>query len=108
MSFMNLHFSGVNQEITKYIMCIPGLTSGKESTGQCRRLKRHKKPHKRAFNPWVWKILQRRKWRPTPVFLPGKSHEQRKLVGNSPRGHKELDMTKRAHTHKHTHREHNT
>ena len=27
-----------------------------------------------GFNPWVWKISWRRKWQPTPVFLPGKSH----------------------------------
>ena len=36
---------------------------------------------------------RRRKWQPTPVFLPGKSHGQRSLVGYSPWGHKELDMT---------------
>jgi len=30
---------------------------------------------------WVGKILWRRKWQPTPVFLPGKSHGQRSLVG---------------------------
>ena len=35
----------------------------------------------------------RRKWQPTPVFLPGKSHGQRSLVGYSPWGHKELDVT---------------
>ena len=29
----------------------------------------------------------------TPVFLPGKSHEQRSLVNYSPQGHKELDTT---------------
>ena len=28
-----------------------------------------------GFNPWVGKISWRRKWQPTPVFLPGKSHE---------------------------------
>ena len=32
-------------------------------------------------NPWVRKILWRRKWQPTPTFLPGKFHEQRSLVG---------------------------
>ena len=31
---------------------------------------------------------------PTPVFLPGESHEQRSFMGYSPQGHKELDMTK--------------
>ena len=30
---------------------------------------------------------------PTPVFLPGESHGQRSLVGYSPQGHKESDMT---------------
>ena len=33
-----------------------------------------------SFNPRVRKIHWRRKWQPTPVFLPGKSHGQRKLV----------------------------
>ena len=35
----------------------------------------------------------RRKWQPTPVFLPGESHGQRSLVGYSPWGHKESDTT---------------
>ena len=38
-------------------------------------------------SPW------RREWQPTPVFLPGEFHGQRSLVGYSPLGHKELDMT---------------
>ena len=33
----------------------------------------------------------RRKWQPTPVFLPGESHGQKSLVGYSPWGHKESD-----------------
>ena len=45
--------------------------------------------------PWVGKIPWRRKWQSTPVLLPGKSHRQRSLVGYSPWGRKELDMTKR-------------
>ena len=39
----------------------------------------------------------RRKWQPTPVFLPGKSHERRSLVGYSPWGCKESDTTERLH-----------
>ena len=35
----------------------------------------------------------------TPVLLPGKSHGQRNLVGHSPWGHKESDMTERLHFH---------
>ena len=60
-----------------------------------------------GFDPWVGKIPWRRKWQPTPVFLPGKSHGQRNLTGYSPWGHKESDMTEHtyvyAHTHTHTH-----
>ena len=37
----------------------------------------------------------RRKWQPTLVFLPGKSHGQRDLAGYSPWGRKESDMTER-------------
>ena len=46
-------------------------------------------------DPWVGKIPGRRKWQPTPIFLPGKSHGQKSLVGYSPWGHKELDTTER-------------
>ena len=39
----------------------------------------------------VRKIPRRRKWHPTTVFLPGKFHGQRSLVGYSPCGYEELD-----------------
>ena len=42
---------------------------------------------------------RRRQWQPTPVLLPGKSHEWRSLVGCSPWGRKESDMTERLHFH---------
>ena len=42
---------------------------------------------------WVGKIPWRRKWQPTPVFMPGKMHGQRSLVGYNTWGSKELDMT---------------
>ena len=47
------------------------------------------------FSPWVRKIPGRRKWQPTPLFLPGESHGQKSLVGYSLWGCKELDMTER-------------
>ena len=34
-----------------------------------------------------------KEWQPTPVFLPGESHGQRSLIGYSPRGCEESDMT---------------
>ena len=50
----------------------------------------------------VGKIPWRRKWQPTPVFLPGKSHGQRSLEGYSPWGPKGLDTTKHARSCTHT------
>ena len=78
----------------------PGGLNGKETPA----MKRH------GFNPWVGKIPWEREWQPTPVsglensinigawsregnhtptpvFLPGKSHGRRSLVGCSPWGH---------------------
>ena len=65
---------------------LPCGLSSQESACECRR---------RGFDPWGRKIPWRRKWQPTPAFLPGKSHQQRSLAGYSPWGHKEPDMTER-------------
>ena len=65
----------------------PGGAFGKESTCQC---KRHRDS---GLIPGVGKIPWKRTWHPTPVFLPGKFHGQRSLVGYSPGGCKELDTT---------------
>ena len=50
-----------------------------------------------AQETWIqslgWEDPRRRKWQPTPVSLPGKSHGWKSLVGCSSWGHKELDMT---------------
>ena len=45
-----------------------------------------------------WQILWSRKWQFTPVFLPGKFHGQRSLMGYSSWGHKESDMTEQVST----------
>ena len=65
---------------------LPWRLSGKESACQCRRCR---------FNPSVGEIPWRREWQPTPLFLPGKSHEQRSLAGYSPPVHKESDTVYR-------------
>ena len=41
-----------------------------------------KRFNRRSFDPWVRKTLWRRKWQPTPVFLPGKFHAQRNLTAH--------------------------
>ena len=66
------------------ILGFPWWLNGKESACQFRRCR---------FNTWVRKIPWRRKWQPTLVFLPGKPHWQRCLVGYSPWGHKESETT---------------
>ena len=43
----------------------------------------------------IYPKIQRRQWHPTSVLLPGKSHGQRSLVGYSPWGLEESDMTER-------------
>ena len=53
----------------------------------CQQCRRHR------FNPWVGKIPWRKKWLPTPVFLPGKFHRQQSLAAYSLWDHKELDTT---------------
>ena len=52
-----------------------------------------------AISPRMWSVFRRRQWHPTPVFLPGKSHGWRSLVGRSPWGHEESDTTERLHFH---------
>ena len=64
---------------------LPWRLIGKESACQCRRCR---------FSPSVGQMPWRREWQPTPLFLPGKSHEQRGLAGYSPWGPKESDTTK--------------
>jgi len=65
----------------------PDGTSGKEPTYQGQRHKKHR------FDPWVRKILWRRAWQPTPVFLPGESLGQKSLAGYSPWCREESDTT---------------
>ena len=71
---------------------LPWWLSGKESACQYRRLRRH------GFDPYIRTILWRRKQELTPVFLPGKFHGEKNLVGYSLWGCKELHMTEHRHT----------
>ena len=55
------------------------------------------KIHLPVLESWVQslggKIPWRKDWQPSPVFLAGRFHGQRSLVGYSPWGHKVLDTT---------------
>ena len=58
-----------------------------------------KNPQRRGeFDPRVGKVPWRKKWQPTPVFLPEKSHGCRSLVGYSSWGRKESDTAERLST----------
>ena len=62
------------------------------------RYRKQRKPvynnsRRSMFDPCVKKIPWRREWLPTPVFLPREFYRQRNLMGYSPWGRKELDIT---------------
>ena len=73
-----------NLAIPSCFLELPLLISSEEPTCQCRR---------RGFDPWVRKVLWRRKWQPTLIFLPGESHGQRSRAGYRTWSCKELDTT---------------
>ena len=62
-------------------MDFPGGSSSKESACNAGHL---------GLIPGLGRFPWRRAWQPTPVFLAGKSHGQRSLVGYSPWGHKRI------------------
>ena len=73
-----------NLAIPSCFLELPLLISSEEPTCQCRR---------HGFDPWVRKVLWRRKWQPTLIFLPGESHGQRSRAGYRTWSCKELDTT---------------
>ena len=66
------------EDATMGIGGFPGGAGDKEPACQCKRCKRCE------FDPWVKKILWRRAWQPTLVFLSGESYGQKSLVGYGP------------------------
>ena len=61
----------------------------------CQRVNLKSFHHKKKIIFWNFVGWQRRRWHPTPVLLPGKSHGRRSLVGYSPWGREESDTTER-------------
>ena len=88
---LNSCFSHISTD-SPWALYIPRELSSKESACQRRICRRHK------FDSWVGKIPWRRKWQPTPVFLPWESQGQKSLVGYCLQSHKELDTTEHTHT----------
>ena len=67
---ISLHLPSVIGWVLLVVVGFSGGTSGKEPACQCRT---HKET---GYNPWAGKIPWRRKWQPTPVFLPGESMDR--------------------------------
>ena len=93
-SHTNFHTLKVCTAYVYSIFCFLPIfgTSGNASTCQCSRRKRH------GFNLCMGKIPWRRKWQPTPVFLPGKSHGRRRL-GLQSMGSQRVSHWATEHTH---------
>ena len=86
--FHQVYNSGLERKILRInissliVYRLPCEAQWKEPACQCRRL--GSIPGSGKIDPW------RRKWQPTPIFLPGKSHGQRSLAGYSPWGCKRV------------------
>ena len=81
----NMHLGIKQTNISFILTCI---SSNKDKNGFFLVAQLVKSPSANAgdtkthrFDPWAGKIPWRRKWQPTPVFLPGKFHGQRWLAG---------------------------
>ena len=74
----------MTERLTLSLLGFPDGSDGKESAFSSGDL---------GSIPWIGKILWRREWLPTPVFLPGEFHGQRSLAGYSPWDCKEVDTT---------------
>ena len=83
------------EQLHFHLMKSGSFTGGSDGKSLCLQCGRPK------LDAWVGKLPWRRKWQPTPVFLPGKFHGWRSLVGYSPWGHKESDTTEQLHFHFH-------
>ena len=77
------------QHFLQYLLSIIlGIYYGRKEGNKCKKC---------GFDPWVRKTPWRRKWQPALIFLLGKSHVQRSLVGYSSWGCKESDTTEWLH-----------
>ena len=79
--------------IIHFFILLNNLPCGASQVAQLGKELLCKSPRRCRFILWIRKIHWRKKWQPTPLFLPGNSHGWRSLVGCSPRGQKESDMT---------------
>ena len=92
--------NGYQPSILKQQRFILTLLESKSSQSGCREdMLSLKTLRKNLFLPLPSFWMQRRRWHPTPVLLPGKSQGRRSLVGCSPWGLEESDTTERLHFH---------
>ena len=77
-----------SQEIKRYLLLGRKVMTNLDNILKSRDYFANKDPFGQSYG-----FCRRRQWHPTPVLLPGKPHGRRSLVGYSPWGCKELDMT---------------
>ena len=75
------YFSVLASEKVKYFQH-PNQLMGSQGVSEVKKKKKRSVPQyrKHGFVPYVRKIPWKRKWQPTPVFLPGKSNGQNNLA----------------------------
>ena len=86
----------VNPQRSRKVCCVLGSPNlaGKALTCRTNRMVKNLPAMPETWvQSWVGEMPWRRKWQPTPGFLPGELHGLRSLVGYSPWGHKQSDMT---------------
>ena len=81
------------ETVTDFIFLGSKITADSDCSHEIKRRLLHGRKATTNLDSALKSRDRRRKWQPTLVFLPGKSHGQRSLVGYSPWGCKELDMT---------------
>ena len=86
----NMQIPGLRADLRGGVGGNPGMCMFKKHLGW---FSEPAKCGKSCFGTRLWAMPWRRAWQPTPVFLPGESHRQRSLVGYTPWGCKELDVT---------------
>ena len=89
----------LEKEITIHSSTIAWKIPWMEEPGRLQSMGSQRVGHDWATSLSLSAEIRRRQWHPTPVLLPGKSHGWRSLVGCSPWGRKESDMTERLHFH---------
>ena len=92
--FVTLYSTGAEKAMAPHSSTLAWKISWMEEPGRLQSMGSLRVIHDWATSLALFSFMHwRRKWQPTPVFLPGESHGQGSLVGCCLWGHTESDMT---------------